>query len=52
MERRRVTVELSVLTQRMSSREVERDVDSLVRSLKGQESGQTEVTDYDITGTR
>lgn len=43
MERKKLIVEVSVLTQRMSSRDVERDVEGLLRPLRGLENGQTTV---------
>lgn len=43
MERKKLIVEVSVLTQRMSSRETERDVEGMLLQLKGRENGQTTI---------
>lgn len=48
MERKRVIVELTVLTQRMTEREIERDVDHLVLPLKNVEYGQTVIDDVKV----
>lgn len=48
MEKRIVTIELEVLTARMTDREIERDLDRLVLSLRDIESGQTTVKDVEI----
>lgn len=48
MERKKVIVELSVLTQRMTGREVERDVDHLILPLRNVESGKTVIDEVTI----
>ena len=48
MEKRIVTIELEVLTARMTDREIERDIDRLVLPLRDLESGQTTVKDLEV----
>ena len=48
MEKRKVTIELEVLTARMTEREIERDLDRLLVPLRDIESGQTTVKDVEI----
>ena len=52
MERKKVTIELEVLTSRIASRDIERDLDRLLLPLKSVESGETKVDDVDIICTR
>lgn len=52
MERKKVTIELTVLTSRIASRDIERDLDRLLLPLKSVESGETKVDDVDIICTR
>lgn len=49
MEKRIVTVKLTVLTQRFIERDIERDIDHLVLPLKGLECGQTAIEHVEIT---
>jgi len=49
MEKKIVIVKLTVLTQRSTVREIERDMDHLVLPLRGLEYGQTAVSDVEIT---
>lgn len=48
MEKRKIIVELEVLTARMTDREIERDLDRLLVPLRDIESGQTTVKDVEI----
>lgn len=48
MEKRKVIIELEVLTARMTDREIERDIDRLVLPLRDLESGQTTVKDVEV----
>lgn len=52
MERKKVIVELTVLTQRFQDRDIERDIDALILPLRRKESGQTEIEDVDIKSIR
>lgn len=52
MERKKVIIELSVLTRRMTDRDVERDVGRLMLPLRNVESGQTVVDDVDVKEVR
>lgn len=49
MEKKIVTVKLTVLTQRSTARDIEQDMDHLVLPLRKLESGQTAVCDVEIT---
>ena len=48
MEKRKIIVELEVLTSRITDREIERDLDRLLVPLRDIESGQTSVQDVEI----
>ena len=48
MEKRKIIVELEVLTARMTDREIERDLDRLMNPLRDLESGQTTVKDVEV----
>ena len=48
MERKKVVIELEVFTSRMTSREIERDLDKLLVPLRDIESGQTTVKDVEV----
>lgn len=48
MERKKVVIELEVLTSRMTSREIERDLDRVLVPLRDIESGQTTVKDVEV----
>ena len=52
MERKKVIIELSVLTQRAMAREIERDVEHLVLPLKNVEYGQTVIDEVEIISVR
>jgi len=52
MEKRIVTIELEVLTSRMTDREITRDVERLAMNLKGIESGQTTIEEIDVKEIR
>ena len=52
MEKKKVTIELEVLTSQWQDREIERDLDRLVLPLKNVESGQTRVTNIEIKAIR
>ena len=52
MERRKVIVELSVLTMRHTDRDIERDIDRVVLPLRNIESGQTTVEDVEVKDVR
>lgn len=49
MEKKRVTIELEVLTSRMQTREIERDLDRLLLPLIDIESGDTRIDKIEIT---
>lgn len=48
MERKKVVIELEVLTSRMTSREIERDLDRVLIPIRNIESGHTTITDTNI----
>jgi len=48
MERKKVIVELSVLTSRMNNREVEYDLCMLCPAFRDMECGETRIDDVDI----
>lgn len=48
MEKKKVIVELSVLTSRPNNREVEYDLWKLCPAFRGLESGETQIEDVDI----
>ena len=48
MEKKKVTVELTVLTSRANNREVEHDLWKLCPAFRGLESGATQIDDIDI----
>ena len=48
MERKKVIIELSVLTQRMTDREIEQDVDRLVLPLRHLEYSHTVIDDVKV----
>lgn len=52
MEKKKVVVELEVLTARMTSREIERDLDKLLVPLNNIETGQTTIVGTDIITVR
>lgn len=52
MEKRKIIVEIEVLTARMTDREIERDLDRLVLPLRDLESGQTTVKDIEVKEIR
>ena len=52
MERKKVIIELSVLTQRAMAREIEMDVDHLVLPLKNVEYGQTVIDEVNVKEVR
>lgn len=45
---KRVTIEMEVLTARMTDREIERDIGRLIIPLRNLESGQTTVKDVEV----
>ena len=52
MERKKVVIELDVLTSRFSSRDVERDLDRILIPLRTIESGQTKIEEVTIKEIR
>lgn len=52
MEKRKIIVELEVLTARMTDREITRDVERLAMNLKGIESGQTTIEEIEVKEIR
>lgn len=48
MERRKVIVELSVLTDHWRDRDIERDIDGLVLPLRKRENGRTMIDEVEI----
>lgn len=52
MERKKVVVELEVLTSRFASRDIEKDLDRVLLPLKTIESGETKIDNVDIITVR
>lgn len=52
MERKKVIVELEVLTSRFVSRDIERDLDRVLLPLKEIESGETKIDKVEIITMR
>lgn len=50
MERKKVIIEMSVLTSRFLDREVERDLDDILLPLVNKESGETTIEEIEIKG--
>ena len=48
MEKRKVTVELTVYTERMTDREIEQDIDRLVLPLRHLEYGHTSIEEVKV----
>lgn len=52
MERKKVLIELEVLTEHWSDRDIERDIDRLVTPLRNVESGKTVIDDVNVKEVR
>lgn len=52
MEKKKVVVELEVLTGRMTSRDIEHDLDRVLLPLKSIESGDTTINDINMVCVR
>lgn len=52
MEKKKVTIELEVLTGRMTSRDIERDLDRVLIPLRSIGSGETTINDVEIVCVR
>ena len=52
MERKKVIIELEVLTSRFVSRDIERDLDRVLLPLKDIESGETKIDNVEVITMR